>query len=66
MSADDPQPLPDVYDESEPDHEPSEPEAVRTTEAYECEEGVVLYDAENPLAWVQADTAVIMTLEEAT
>jgi hypothetical protein len=62
MPADDPQSLPEVYDESE-HHEPSEPEAVRTTEAYECDEGVVLYDAENPLAWVQAETAV--RLEEA-
>lgn len=27
-------------------------------EAYETEEGVVLYDAENPLAWLQSTSAV--------
>ena len=33
-------------------------EAVETVEAYEDEGRVVLYDAENPLAWVEADGAV--------
>lgn len=27
-------------------------------EAYETEEGVVLYDAQNPLAWLQSNRAV--------
>ena len=40
------------------EREPSVSDAVRTTEAYECDEGVVLYDAENPLAWVESRTAV--------
>jgi len=38
--------------------EPEVPEAVATTERYETDEGVVLYDAENPLAWVQTTEAV--------
>jgi hypothetical protein len=37
---------------------PAVPDAVETTEAYETDDGVVLYDAENPLAWVQASHAV--------
>jgi hypothetical protein len=38
----------------------SEPEqdGTETIEAYETDDGVVLYDAENPLAWVQTDEAV--------
>lgn len=31
-----------------------------TVEAYETEEGVVFYDAANPLAWVQTDTTVAL------
>lgn len=38
--------------------EPADPEGVETIEAYEVENGVVLYDAENPLAWVEATRAV--------
>jgi hypothetical protein len=34
--------------------EPTESDAVQTTEAYETDEGVVFYDAENPTAWMQA------------
>ncbi|WP_178916522.1 hypothetical protein [Natronomonas gomsonensis] len=34
--------------------EPVVADAVETTESYETEEGVVFYDAENPLAWIQA------------
>ena len=37
---------------------PDVSEAVETVEAYETDDGVVLYDAENPLAWVQTDGAV--------
>jgi hypothetical protein len=38
--------------------DPTVDDAIRTTEAYETDEGVVLYDAENPLAWVQSPNAV--------
>jgi hypothetical protein len=38
--------------------------ALDATGAYETSSGVVLYDSEEPLAWVQADNAV--TLEEMT
>lgn len=37
---------------------PTVSEAVRATESYETQEGVVFYDAGNPLAWLQADNAV--------
>jgi hypothetical protein len=37
---------------------PDVSEAVETVEAYETDDGVVIYDAENPLAWVQTDEAV--------
>jgi hypothetical protein len=43
--------------------EPAVSEAVRATESYEVRDGVVFYDSENPLAWLQADHAV--DLEEA-
>ena len=33
-------------------------DAVRSTESYETEAGVVFYDADNPLAWLQADHVV--------
>jgi hypothetical protein len=38
--------------------------ALDATGVYEIESGVVLYDTEEPLAWVQSDHAV--TLEDAT
>jgi hypothetical protein len=38
--------------------EPAVSEAVRSTESYEVRNGVVFYDADNPLAWLQADHAV--------
>ena len=38
----------------------AEAEAVAATEAYETDSGVVLYDAENPLAWIQADNARVL------
>lgn len=38
--------------------EPTERESIACTEAYEQDDVVVLYDADNPLAWVEADTAV--------
>ncbi|GEM_PF-1594274 len=34
---------------------------LEATGAYETGEGVVLYDTEDPLAWVQADNAVELT-----
>lgn len=37
---------------------PAEGPAVASTEAYETESGVVLYDAESPLAWIQSDSAL--------
>ena len=37
---------------------PEEEGALDATGAYEDEEGIVLYDTENPLAWVQATDAV--------
>ncbi|MFB6113023.1 MAG: hypothetical protein ABEJ58_02830 [Halodesulfurarchaeum sp.] len=40
-----------------PDSDPAE-----RIEAYETDEGLVLYDAENPLAWLQSTGAV--SLEE--
>ena len=33
-------------------------DAIRSTESYETEDGVVFYDSENPLAWMQADEAI--------
>ncbi|WP_435063079.1 DUF7331 family protein [Halobaculum sp. EA56] len=35
-------------------------EAVETVEAYEDDGRTVLYDSENPLAWVEASTAVAL------
>jgi hypothetical protein len=42
---------------------PGEPEVtdgVASTDTYEVEEGVVFYDIENPLAWVEAESAVTL------
>jgi len=36
----------------------AEPAGVATVESYEVEGGVVFYDAENPLAWVETTQAV--------
>ncbi|MFO7925482.1 MAG: DUF7331 family protein [Halobacteriota archaeon] len=33
-------------------------DAVRTTESYETDDGMVFYDAENPLAWMLSDHVV--------
>ena len=45
------------------DNEPTgEPAGTATIESYEIEDGVVFYDAENPLAWVE--TTQTLTLEE--
>ena len=39
----------------------SEPAGVATVESYEVDGGVVFYDAENPLAWVETSQAVTLT-----
>ena len=36
----------------------AEDEAVARVEAYDDEDGVVLYDAQNPLAWIEAKWTV--------
>jgi hypothetical protein len=41
--------------------EPVVTDAVETTEFYRTEEGVVFYDAKNPLAWMQAAEVVDLT-----
>jgi hypothetical protein len=33
-------------------------DGIDTVEAYEVDDGTVLYDAENPLAWVESSAAV--------
>ncbi|AGB36684.1 DUF7331 family protein [Natronococcus occultus] len=38
----------------------SEPEGTATVEAYEIEDGVVFYDAENPLAWVETNRTLVL------
>ena len=57
--------MPDPDATAERDAERPDPvtEAVETTEAYQTEEGVVFYDADNPLAWMQA--ADVVDLDEA-
>ncbi|SEW00951.1 DUF7331 family protein [Natrinema salifodinae] len=40
----------------------SEPAGTATIESYETDDGVVFYDAENPLAWVE--TSRTLTLED--
>jgi hypothetical protein len=39
----------------------SEPAGIETVESYEVDDGVVLFDAENPLAWVETTEAVPVT-----
>ena len=38
--------------------EPSPPAGLETTERYETDDGVVFYDAANPLAWLEAGDAL--------
>jgi hypothetical protein len=40
------------------DRTPDEPDALASIEAYETEDGVVFYDAENPLAWLESSVSV--------
>jgi len=35
-----------------------EPEDLASIESYETEDGVVFYDADNPLAWMEANRTV--------
>lgn len=37
---------------------PAVSDAIRSIESYETDDSVVLYDSENPLAWIQADETV--------
>ncbi len=43
--------------------ETADKEAIRSTEAYEAKNGVVFYDSDNPLAWLQSDH--VFDLDEA-
>jgi len=36
------------------EHDDTGPESVASIESYETEDGVVFYDADNPLAWMEA------------
>lgn len=50
----------DARSDGEPAGEPRErtDDAIASTESYETDDGVVLFDADNLLAWIQASTAV--------
>ncbi len=37
-----------------------DPEGTETIESYETEDGVVFYDAENPLAWVETSQTLAL------
>ena len=53
--------MPDNDVEPEPDSAEREPElaeAVTSTASYETDEGVVFYDVDPPLAWIQAEETV--------
>ena len=39
---------------------PVDTDGVASTDAYEVEDGVVLFDIENPLAWVEAGDALAL------
>lgn len=44
--------------ETERDGDEDGPERVAAIESYETEDGVVFYDADNPLAWMEAGRTV--------
>jgi len=50
-----------VSSDSESSGPAAEPEAIAAVGAYEEGEDVVLYDTENPLAWVQSGETVDVT-----
>lgn len=39
---------------------PASGEPASSVEAYETDDGVVFYDAENPLGWLKASTTVLL------
>lgn len=39
----------------------TEPAGTATIESYETDDGVVFYDAENPLAWVETSRAIVLS-----
>ncbi|ELY76046.1 hypothetical protein C486_18539 [Natrinema gari JCM 14663] len=47
----------DATDRSEPS---SEPAGTATIESYETDDGVVFYDAQNPLAWVETSRTLTL------
>lgn len=46
----------DRMDDSDPESAVSD--AIASTETYETDQGVVFYDADNPLAWLQSQETV--------
>ncbi|WP_121742686.1 DUF7331 family protein [Natronorubrum halophilum] len=48
----------DTTDRGEPC---SEPAGTATIESYETDDGVVFYDSENPLAWVETSRTFTLT-----
>lgn len=56
MSNNDIPSTPDRADRARPESAVSS--AIASTEAYETDEGVVFYDADNPLAWIQSHETV--------
>jgi hypothetical protein len=59
MSNNDTQSSQDSTDTSCPESTVSD--AIAATETYETEEGVVFYDANNPLAWLQSRETIRLT-----
>lgn len=37
-----------------------EPAGIATIESYETDDGIVFYDAENPLAWVETNRSFLL------
>ena len=51
----------ETHEEPTASVEQSDDGSLNATGMYEANNGVVLYDSEKPLAWVQADNAVALT-----
>lgn len=47
--------VPDARPERRGPDDPDLPTGIETTERYETDEGVVFFDATNPLAWLQTE-----------
>jgi len=45
-------------DESGQEVEPAGADPIRSVESYAADDGVVFYDSDNPLAWLQSDDVV--------